>query len=162
VTLYEIDEQIAIINEQIEQYAMDNDGLIHPDLDIMLEGLQMDRGKKIGNIARLLKNVKAEQEAVNNEVKRLQQKDVALQHKVESVKNFLAYAVGKGNKFKDSVVSIYWKDTESVKVDNPENLPKEYQRIIIEAKKTELKEALKSGAIVDGVTIEKNSSMVVK
>lgn len=162
MTLYEIDSEIVSINEKIEQYAMDNDGLIPPDLDEMLENLQMDREKKIGNIARFLKNVKSDVEAVENEIAILTAKKKALTNKVESVRKFLAFAVGEGVKFKDAVSSIFWKSSESVIVEDPELLPVEFQKVTIEAKKAEIKAAINSGVTVAGAAIKPSISMVVR
>lgn len=162
MTLYEIDSEIVSINQKIEQYAMENDGLIPPDLDQMLEGLQMDREKKIGNIARYLKNVKADETAIENEIAALTAKKKAISNKVESVKKFLSYAVGVGNVFKDPTVSIYWKETVSTVVDDPKVLPLEYQRITVEAKSKEIKDAIQVGNNISGAFLVSKQSMVMR
>ena len=160
--LYEIDAEIEALSEKINQYAEDHDGEIPKNLDAELEVMKISREEKIGNIARLLKNYNADVGAIKCEIDRLKVKLQFATHKSESLKNFLAFAIGEGNKFKDAVTSIYWKESESVVCEHPESLPEQYRKVEYTADKKALKEAVKSGVEIDGVSIVTNNSMVVR
>lgn len=162
--LYEIDAQIEQLNDQIEQYASEHDGEIPESLDNDLMQLQLNRDEKISGIAKWIKSLNAEYDAVDTEYKCLKARRDAIGNRIESIKKYLAFSVGVGQKFKDAAVSIYWKTSESVNVVEPEKLPTEYQNITITANKTAIKEALKTGRIQesDNIKIETKDSIVIR
>jgi hypothetical protein len=162
--LYEIDECIEKLNSEIEIYASEHEGEIPDNIDAELEQMQLNREQKIGSIARWIRSLNAEYDALSIEYKRLKARRDSIDKRIESVKRFLSGAVGIGNKFKDSVVSIYWKKSESINVIDPDLLPIEFQKITIEPNKTAIKEALKSGEIQESenITIEEKESIVIR
>jgi Siphovirus Gp157 len=158
--LYEIDSAIQAVYDQIEQ----NDGVLPDELELQLDGLQMERKEKIGNIVRLLKNIDGDCTKLAVEISMLQKKYKALENRKQSVRNYLAYAIGEGNSFKDTISSVSWNRSESVIVDESkiDMLPPFYVKTIKEPVKKLLKEAIEKGREFDGVTIETKQSMVVR
>lgn len=162
--LYEIDEAILQLSNEIELYAEENDGLIPEDVDAKLEAMLLERDKKISHVSRWLKSLNAEFDAVDAESKRLKSRCDSIQNRIDGVKRFLSHAVGEGNKFKDGVVSIYWKKSKSVNVVDATYLPKEYQKITVEPNKTDIKKDIELGLFFesDNVKIETKNSIVVR
>ena len=96
------------------------------------------------------------------EIKKLQAKKKSLDRQKDWLKDYLKHNIPKEKKIKDARVSIFWRKSSVVIVADAEELPIEFQRITIEAKKTELKEAIKNGHKIDGVWIEENNNLQIK
>lgn len=158
--LYEIDSAIQAVYDQIEQ----NDGVIPDELESRLDGLQMERTTKISNILKLLRNIDSDITALDVEIASLQKKQKALENRKQSVRNYLAYAVGEGNKFKDAIATVYWKESESVLCPDVSDLPVKYvrQKTTQEPDKEAIKDALNAGKMIQGCSIMHKSTIVVR
>lgn len=155
MTIYEIDNAIL---ECIDQETGE---IINEE---MLTALNMEREKKISNVACWVKNLKAEAEALKTEKQNLEKRQKACENKAESLKRWLAFALA-GEKYKDSRVSISYRKSESVGFSdnfNVANLPEEFQKVTIEPKKSEIKDYLKSGATIDGCYIEESNNIQIR
>lgn len=158
--LYEIDSAIQAVYDQIEQ----NEGVIPDELESCLDGLKMERTAKISNILKLLKNIGSDETALEVEITLLEKKLKAVQNRKQSVKNYLAYAIGEGNKFKNEIASVYWKKSESVLCPDVSFLPLKFvrEKITKEPDKVAIKEALNKGEVIQGCSIMHKSTIVVK
>ena len=134
------------------------------ELECALDGLQMERTEKIENIIKLLKNIDGDITKVEVEISLLEKKLNAAKNRRQSVKNFLAYAIGNGNKFKSPIASCYWKESESVLCPDASELPVKYvrEKITKEPDKVAIKEALNKGEVIQGCSIMHKSTLVVK
>lgn len=153
MTLYEIEE--AILN------CIDEDGEV---VDIeMLEALEMERDKKISNIACWIKDLKAEAEAIKAEKQNLDKRQKAAENKAESLKGFLTRYLD-GAKYKDSKVSISYRKSVSTEIAEDldlNTLPDDCKNITVSASKTAIKEHLMAGEEIEGCTlVEKNSIQI--
>lgn len=156
--LYEIDSAIQAVYDQIEQ----NDGVLPDELESLLDGLQMERETKISNIVLLLKNIDGDCTKLAVEISLLQKKYKALENRKQSVRNYLAYAVGEGNKFKDAISSIYWQQRESVDVSDVESLPDMFVHVEKTPDKGLIKQYLEGGCHIAGCQIVTKQSIVVR
>lgn len=158
--LYEIDSALQAIYDKIEQ----NEGILPDELETELNGLQMEREHKIDNIIKLLKNIDSDITALDVEITVLEKKLKAAENRKQSVRNFLAYAIGEGNKYKNTIASVYWKESESLLVPEVESLPLKFirEKVTKEADKKAIKEALESGEIIQGCSIMHKSTIVVR
>lgn len=158
--LYEIDSAIQAVYDQIEQ----NDGVLPDELESELDGLQMERTAKISNILKLLKNIGSDETALEVEITLLEKKLKTVQNRKQSVKNYLAYAIGEGNKFKNEIASVYWKKSESVLCPDVSFLPLKFvrEKITKEPDKVAIKEALNKGEVIQGCSIMHKSTIVVR
>lgn len=153
MTLYEIDEEILNLVDQETGEVIDTD---------RLEELQMERDKKVSNVACWIKNLKAEAEALKAEKENLAKRQQSCERKAEQLKDYLAYALN-GTKYKDARVSVSYRKSESVEVDDMAifTLPEEYIKVEKSVKKTELKNAMKLGLQFDGCRlVEKNNIQI--
>lgn len=155
MTLYEIDEQILeCIDEETGEII---------DVE-KLTALNMEREKKISNVACWIKDLKAEAEAIKNEKQNLDKRQKACENKAESLKRWLEFALA-GDKYKDSRVSISYRKSESVSFSdnfNVANLPDSMKKVTIEPKKTEIKDYLKTGATIEGCSIVESNNIQIR
>lgn len=155
MTLYEIDSAILDCIDQETGEIIDSD---------KLTALNMERDKKISNVACWIKDLKAEAEALKTEKQNLAKRQQICENKVESLKNWLMYALN-GEKYKDSRCNIRYQKSTSVSFAEGfdfNSLPEDFKKITVEPKKTEIKNAIKDGWTFDGVTIEENNNIVIQ
>lgn len=155
MTLYEIDNEIMnCIDEETGEII---------DLD-RLNALEMERDKKIGNVACWIKDLKAEAEAIKAEKQALDKRQKAAENKAESLKTWLQ-TVLEGEKFKDSRCSISYRKSERVVFSDNfpfSSLPAQFKKVTIEPKKTEIKDFLRTGASIDGVELVESTNIQIK
>jgi hypothetical protein len=160
--LYEIRQDLEFILDNLE--VNEETGEISPESTRVLDQVEKSMEEKALNVAKFIKNIKSEADAVREEEKRLASRRRALDNKVEYWKNYLAHNI-KGEKYKDSQVVIGWRKSTSVggeSLNMPESLPREFQRITIEPMKRELTKALKNGQVIPGVQLIENTSLTIK
>lgn len=106
--LYEIDAQIeSLIDEETGEI-----------LDIeAFQALQMEREKKIENIALWIKNLQAEADAIQKERKVMEERERVTRNKIKALKERLNYILN-GEKFKTPKVAISYRTSKSVEVDD--------------------------------------------
>ena len=155
MTIYEIE---AAILETVDQET----GEII-DID-RLNALEMERDKKIGNVACWIKDLKAEAEAIKAEKQALEKRQKAAENKAESLKQWLQ-TVLEGEKFKDARCSISYRKSERVDFAdsfNFDTLPDFMKKVTIEPRKTEIKDYLKTGATIEGVELVESSNIQIR
>ena len=151
--LYEIDQ--AIMN------CLDEETSEVLDLDRM-NALQMERKAKIENVALLYKNVKADMEAYKAEKTAFAEKEQAAKNKLESLKNYLDYAL-QGQKFKSVRASIFYRKFEAVECDDVHQLDDDYLRYAEPMPdKIKIKDAIKAGQEVKGARLVERQSIQIQ
>ena len=165
MTLYEIDHAIG---EAFEEGVDPNTGeIINEEAWARLEALQMDREQKLENVALWVKDLNAEAAAIKTEEDALKRRRQSAEKKADSLKGYLASALGGSEKFKTARVAISWRRSETAELldgVDPVSLPLEYQRVkvAVEPDKAKLKEALKSGKIIEGVELVERQNIQIK
>ena len=136
------------------------------DIDKLNE-LELERDAKIENVACWIKELKAEAEAIKAEKLALAERQKVAENKVESLKKWVAYALG-GQKFSTAKCSVSFRNTESVEVteEGLEALMKEHDELLTykapEPNKKAIKDAIKDGLSVAGVQLVQNVSTIIK
>lgn len=102
--IYEIDAAIMDCVDAETGEVLDLEKLIN---------LQEERGKKIDNVGRWIKNLKAEVEALKNEKMTLGKRQKAAEKKIEDLKKYLDFALD-GEKFESPVCKIWYTSYTSV------------------------------------------------
>jgi hypothetical protein len=127
-----------------------------------LEQLEMDRDKKIRNIACWIRNLEADEKALTDQIKTFTARKNAVKNKRESLKSYLANFLN-GAKWQNSEVAISWRKSESVEVSNVKELPEEYLKYKDpEPDKVKLKADLKAGAEIEGVCLITKENIQIK
>jgi len=130
--------------------------------EMALESLQIDRDTKIENVGLWVKNLSAEATALDTEIKALTERKKAKDSKVESLKNYIAFALN-GEKFETPRLSVSWRKSESITIYEDAVIPDEYL-VPVEPRpdKTLLKKALKDGAEICGVELISKNNIQIK
>ena len=156
--LYEIDNAI------LECIDMETGEVIDAE---KLDALNMERDAKIENVVLWIKDLKAEAEAIKAEKLALAERQKIAENKVESLKKWVAYALG-GQKFSTAKCAVSFRNTESVEVteEGLEALMKEHDELLTykapEPNKKAIKDAIKDGLSVAGVQLVQNVSTIIK
>lgn len=151
--LYEINNQI------LECVDLDTGEII--DMD-KLQELQMEFDQKVEGIACWIKNLLSEAKALKEEKDNLAERQKACENKAASLKEYLQTALG-GQKFKTPKVSISYRKSEQVQVDDISKLGNEYLKFKEpEADKTKIKQDLKAGVQLAGVQLVEKQNIQIK
>jgi hypothetical protein len=160
-SLYEINSQI----EQAWGAAVDPDTgeIINEEAMQAFSELSMARDEKIENIALAYKNTCAEAEALKAEKLALQKRQASAEKKAEWLKQYLSQYMESGEKYKSAKVSIGWRKSESVQVDDTFLLPDEYLIFTVAPDKNALKKALKAGEpMIGGARLVTTNNIQIK
>lgn len=151
--LYEIDQAIMDLVDSETGEIIDIEAF---------DSLQMEREEKIEGIALYIKDLKAEAEALKAEKMAFAERQKVAENKVESLKNYLAYAL-KGQAFKSTKAVVSFRKTQQVDIPDIHKLDENFLRYKEpEADKTAIKEAIKAGQTVKGATLIENTSVIIK
>ena len=159
MTIYEIDQAIMKCVDLETGEIIDTE---------QLDKLQMEREKKLENVACWIKDLKAEAEALKNEKQALAERQRVAENKANSLKKYLAHALD-GKKFSTAKCAVSFRTTESVEVttEGIENLMRDGKDDLLtyktpEPNKTAIKQAIKDGLNVAGVQLVQNISTIIK
>jgi hypothetical protein len=160
--LYEISELLRGAMDAAMERVDPDTGEIPADWSEFLDAVEMERNEKCCAIGCLIREQLTEADAISAEAKRLTDRARATKATAERLKSYLATAIQPGEKIADSRVAISWRASESVSVAEVLALPEKYQRVSVEANKTEIKDALKKGEDVPGCALVKNQNIQIK
>jgi len=152
--LYEINEQIEKVFESVDQET--------GELDMKaLESLEMERDEKVLNIAKYVKSLKVEADAIKTVEKGLTDRRKALENKAERIKDYLSMNI-EGESFKDPEIKISWRKSEQVSITDQETIPESFRKITVSVDKSSVKKALKEGLTVNGAELIEKQNIQIK
>lgn len=161
MNLYEIKEEFLELLDAIENGEIP-DGAIADTL----EGMKGEFDEKIENTACYIKNLKAEADAIKAEENSLKERRQVKEHQIERLKNGMMECMSHlGIKKVEGArarVTISTRAGASVLISPDAVIPEEYQRTKVEPDKVALKEALKAGVDIKGVTLVDSRSVTIK
>ena len=160
--LYEISEAVeTAFNLAIDQTT----GEVDESQLVLLEMLEMERDKKIENIALLIKNYRADAAAYKAEKDSFAKRQRIAENRVKSLENYLSSALN-GEKFSTDKCAISFRKTTKIVLDGDKTVydiePRYLRLAEPELNKDEIKKALDAGIQVEGVHQENGMSMTVK
>ena len=134
------------------------------------EKLQGDFDDKVLNLAKWIKNLDAERQAVFNEKQKLDKRKKALDNKIESIRNYLDFCtanIPKEKLPKDATTILTRIKSSSVEVDLNELMKWENgYMFLIESDpkpdKAEIKKCIKSGATIPGCKMVEKQNLQIK
>lgn len=127
-----------------------------------LGALELERDKKIENVALFIKNLKADKEAYKKEKQLFAEKEKAATNKIESLTSYLSDFL-EGEKFKSTRVTISYRKSESVAIDDISKLHDCYLKYAEPTvDKVYLKKMLKEYSEIEGAHIEEKQSIQIK
>lgn len=138
-----------------------------------LDGIEQEFNLKAENMAQYIKCLKAESEAIDAEIKRLQIRSKSRKNRIDRMKQYLTFCM-KQMKLKkiDGVQAriTLRKNAPSLKIADELALITELQNSgkddllnyhMPEIRKNELKKMIKSGSTFSGVTLESSESLII-
>ena len=154
MNLYEIDKAILACIDPETGELLD---------EAALEDLQMERTQKIKNVALWLKNLNASAAAYKAERDAFDERMKQAQKKAESLKRYLANALG-GEKFVTDECAVSFRKSTAVNVLDEASIPAAYmtEKVTRSPDKTAIKAAIKGGEDVPGVALVENLSVQIK
>lgn len=163
MTLYEIEADILTCVDP------ETGEIIDPE---KLTALQMERERKVENVALWVKDLRAEAEAIGNEIQALTARKKAAERKAEALKTWLGDALA-GEIFKTPKVRISYTHNTRLNVIDEQSVvnyiqtkysePEQYLKFTLpEIRKDPVKALIKSGAEIPGACLEATESVVIK
>lgn len=164
MTIWEIDQAIA---ELLEGGVNEETGELTAANAAQLEALQMERDQKAENLALAVKNMKAGEDAIANEIDALTARKAALKKKRERAQDYLRIVLD-GEKFQTPRVAVSWRRSEAVEPDEEfmnwamDNDDSFLRYKPPEINKTAIKAAVKAGQEIPHVHIVQSLSPQIK
>lgn len=162
--LYQLHAQMQCLINEAQQNALENEGVISDTISDDLDSLGLSLAEKQEQYFFAIKNIDSDAMACKAESKRLAERAAAYEALSRRLKSYLALTV-PAEGIKTMHFSGYWKRTKAVaysEMFDPSTLPVEYQRVKVEPKANELKEAILAGAVIDGVSVVENNTLVLR
>lgn len=154
MNLYEINANImACVDEETGE-------LFDPEL---FEQLQLEKTEKLENLACWIKNLEAYADALAVEKRNITDKQGKVGRKIESIKKYMSDNF-TGEKLQTGRVSIGWRKSESINIENFEVIPKDFLKITekVEPDKTAIKKAIKAGEEIEGCSLVEKINLQIK
>ena len=153
MTLFEIEQEI------LSCIDMETGEVI--DLE-KLDQLEMDRERKIENIALWIKNLLSDAEALKAQKETFANRQKAAENKAESLKKYLKDYLA-GQKFSTNKVAISFRKSAVVNIFDPLKIPNEYLKFADPTiDKTSIKKAIQQGTFVEGAELVESQNIQIK
>ena len=160
MTLWEIDSRI----EELTMNLVDEEtGEINEEAMDELEQLAIDREEKIEGCGIVMKSLRSEIEAINDEIKALKSRAEAKAKRLDRLGEYVKYALN-GEKFETAKVAFSYRKSQSVEIADDSIVPDEWCRFETTRKpvKADIKKALKNGESIPGCLLVENMNLQVK
>lgn len=147
--------------ETLLTYYADSDGSNAEEILAGIYEIEIERDEKLAACCAVYKNMMAERDAIDAELKRLRAKIDAQETKCDNFKRYISNNLLPGEKWGNGVHKISWRSSESVEILDESRIPYEYWRIKKEPDKTSIKAKIKLGEMVEGaVMVHKNNIQI--
>ncbi len=160
MNLYQITTEMKNLTLELEE------GELTPELEQALTITQEQLQEKSIQYAYVIRNLEADSEAIDNEIKRLKAmkdaKDNAIDRMKESVRNAM---LSSGiDKIESSLFKLSLRRSEAVEIVNIDQLPESLITVkkTVSADKVKINEFIKSGLTVEGAVIKENYNLQIK
>ena len=165
-TLYEISSELREVYDKLENGEGINleTGELDTELVMALDVNRANLQAKGIDIGYVIKSFDDEIDIYDREIKRLTERKKTLQNAQERLKDNLKNAMQEFGiiEIKGQTLKINFRKSESVEIDNMEELDDKFKRIKVEADKTAIKQALKSGEEVKGARLVENKNLQIR
>ena len=156
-SIFEIDQEIMnLIDPETGELL---------DYDRFLE-LDMERNKKIENMALWHKSLCAETEAIKNEIKSLSERAKVKENRAQSLKNYLSKILN-GQKFETPKCKVSYRKSSALELDDEEYFLSHAKEKYLTRKppvpnKKAITEAIKAGEEVEGAKLVEKTNISIK
>ena len=159
MNLYELNKMYG---EALSLAITDDGEIIDDSLTQFLDEIQEAKETKLLNLACLIKNIEAEEEAIRIERGKLAERLNRLENKSRSLRKYLADNMDS-DKLKDGRCEIGFRKSKSVEIDGDlSKMESIYVRVKYEPNKTLIRKAIEDGHSVQGASLVENRNLVIK
>lgn len=158
MNLYEINQAI------LAALTPDDDGVLADDAMDKLSELMMVAEEKLENIGCLLKDWRAEADAIKAEADRLTERRKAIENRADRLRQYAAdmmVAMGK-SKLETARCVLSFRSSSAVDVLDESVIPDEYFKTKRDLQKAEISKALKAGLTVPGAALVERANLQIK
>ena len=159
--LYEISNEFL----RLQEFEYDEDSSEEIAFKELYKELESKFEDKAENIAKIIKNLKSDEEGLKKEIERLTKRKNTCVVKAAYLKKYLQDEMIRTNtkKLKSSLFSFTIQlSPPSVVLYNESLIPDEYFEIMKKADKTKIKDHLKEGVIITGAQLEQKENLVIR
>lgn len=162
MTLYKIEQQYLAILEELNA----TEGEITPEIAEKLSINEAELKNKAVNYALYIKKLKADEKVISEEISRLQELKARNSKKIDSLESAIVCAMVMFgvDKVETATLKLSLRKSESVNVSDESKLSDNFftTKTTRTVSKTALKDALKSGAEINGAELVVNQNLQVK
>lgn len=162
MNIYNIKSEYQLIISNI----INNDGEITPEEETALQINRADLETKGINYAYVIKQLDADCEAIDLEVKRLNALKKVRSNAVERLKANISSAMllFEVEEIKTPLIKLNFRNSESVEITNEEVLADKFlvTKTTVSPDKKAIKDAIKNGEVVEGAVISYNKNLQIK
>ena len=152
--------------KQLEAALIENEGELTPELETALQINQDQLQAKGISYGYVIKSIEAESDIIDAEIKRLTQLKKVRDNAAERLKTTLKQAMEMYGvlELKTPTLKISFRKSESVEIIDMDLLDKKYITVKTTemSNKTEIKEALKRGEVIEGAELRTNNNLQIK
>ena len=160
MNLYEITVEQTNLNNLLEESC----GELTPELEDALRINKENLVTKAEGYAKAIKNYKAEQDALAEEIKKLQAKKKVCENAISRMKDALSTAMETFDmpKVQAGLFKISLSKSESVNIIDEDAVPMEYKKATYTVSRADIKNAIDGGLVVEGVEIKESKSVTIR
>ncbi len=166
--LYEYSNEIKKL---IDESVNSDTGEISETISQQLDKLYTDKLQKIGDIVLFIKNEDAFIDAIDNEIKKLQEKKKVVKNKTAYLIEYIRRNITEGEKIEQPNYTISWRKSSSIELEDIIDLEEMHERnpelvkkkISFEVDKIRAKEVYKkTGVLPEGLKIIEKNNLQIK
>ena len=152
----------AALEAELANATNPETGEIAPETALRISAIEQERDEKALDIACVVKDLKAEQDAYETEIARLEANAKALAKRIDWLRGYLDQFLPEGAALKAVRASIRFGESESIEITDEAQVPENYRAWSYTIPKTPIKDAFKAGTMVPGARLVKKRFVVIK
>lgn len=162
MNLFEVNAAVKLAEDRLFA-TIDENGEVDPEALEAFTQIKEQQETVIESLILSDKNDKAMIDAIDKEIKTLQDRKKAIANRIEWREGYLTNVLD-GNKFETARARASFRKSERVTVVDAEAIPEEYTKTKVEVKPdlTAIKTAIKSGTAVQGATLDTFLNIQIK
>ena len=131
-----------------------------------LASIQGDIAEKAENIAKAMRTMELEENALTEEINRLQAMVKTRKNRRESLKSYLDMNLKAADvkKLEAGTFKFSYRKSTSVKIADEDAIPEEYktEKVTVSVSKNDIKKALNNGVVIPGAELEEKQNLQIK
>jgi hypothetical protein len=161
-SIYQIQNEFQLIIAEV----INNEGEITPELETALIINKEQLQSKAVDYSYVIKSLDSDCDAIDAELKRLQQLKKVRTNLAERLKDTISNAMNlyEVEKIETPLIKLSFRNSESVEITNEQQLDAKFivTKTVTSPDKKAIKDAIKNGEVVEGATISYNKNLQIR